>query len=65
MTTQKVKLFASCPVCAHKLCKGDTGSVVEIYCPRCSTIVRVEYVSDTKVNYTILESQKKKVKNKL
>lgn len=54
-----MKLYACCPICAHKLCKGDNGSTVEIYCPRCSHIIRSEF-SETKVVISVLESQKKK-----
>ena len=53
-----MKLYVCCPVCAHKLCKGDDGSMVEIFCPRCSHIVRAEF-SGAKVTITLLESQKK------
>lgn len=53
-----MKLYACCPICAHKLCKGDNGSTVEIYCPRCSHIIRSEFGKE-KVIITVLESQKK------
>ena len=53
-----MKMYASCPICAHKLCKGDSGSTVEIYCPRCSHIIRAEF-TDKKVIITLLESQRK------
>lgn len=53
-----MKLYACCPICAHKLCKGDSGSTVEIYCPRCSHIIRSEFAKE-KVIITVLESQKK------
>ena len=46
---RSTKLYASCPICAHKLCKGDTGSTVEIFCPRCSHVVRAEFM-DKKVD---------------
>lgn len=52
------KLYSACPICARKLCKGDSGSMVEICCPRCSSIVRVEY-GDNQVITTVLERQKK------
>lgn len=51
-------LYSACPICARKLCKGESGSTVEIFCPRCSTIVRVEY-GDNYVLTTVLDSRKK------
>jgi len=53
-------MYSACPICARKLCKGDNGSMVEICCPRCSAIVRVEF-NDKQVTTTLLESQKKTI----
>ena len=36
-----MKMYASCPICGHKLCKGENGSEVDILCPRCGKLVRV------------------------
>ena len=43
-----MKLYASCPVCGHKLCKGENGSEVDILCPRCGKLIRV-HISDNEV----------------
>ncbi|MEG2688355.1 MAG: hypothetical protein RSA24_04220 [Clostridia bacterium] len=29
--------FISCPECGQKLCRAETGSKVEITCPKCKT----------------------------
>ena len=36
-----MKMYASCPICGYKLCKGESGSDVDILCPRCGKLVRV------------------------
>ena len=28
-----MKMYASCPICGYKLCKGESGSDVDILCP--------------------------------
>ena len=61
MRTDIIKMYAACPKCAHKLCKGENGSAVEIVCPRCSTIVRIVF-QDNQVQTIPLESQKKRNK---
>ena len=34
-----MKMYASCPICGYKLCKGESGSDVDILCPRCGKLV--------------------------
>ncbi len=36
-----MKMYASCPICGYKLCKGESGSDVDILCPRCGKLIRV------------------------
>lgn len=43
-----MKMYASCPICGHKLCKGENGSEVDILCPRCGKLIRV-HISDNEV----------------
>lgn len=37
-----MKLYASCPICAHKLCKGEKGTDTDILCPRCGEFINVK-----------------------
>lgn len=43
-----MKMYASCPVCGHKLCKGENGSEVDILCSRCGKLIRV-HIFDNEV----------------
>lgn len=43
-----MKMYASCPICGHKLCKGENGSEVDILCSRCGKLIRV-HISDNEV----------------
>ena len=36
-----MKLYAACPICGYKLCKGEDGSNVDILCPRCGKLIQV------------------------
>lgn len=36
-----MKMYASCPICGYKLCKGKSGSDVDIICPRCGKLILV------------------------
>ena len=47
----KMKMYASCPICGYKLCKGESGSDVDILCPRCGKLVRV-VITETNTNCT-------------
>ena len=40
------KLFATCPVCTCKLCRGDKGSSVDIICPRCKNLIAIRIEKD-------------------
>lgn len=33
--------YATCPNCGRRLCKGESGTKVEIECPKCGTAVEV------------------------
>ena len=46
-----MKMYASCPICGYKLCKGESGSDVDILCPRCGKLVRV-VITETNTNCT-------------
>lgn len=34
-------LYAMCPQCGRRLCKGEAGSKLEIECSKCKALVRV------------------------
>lgn len=53
-----MKFYASCPICGYKLCKGESGSDVDILCPRCGKLVRVVITAD-EVRATPTEAPKK------
>lgn len=54
-----MKLYACCPICAHKLLKCENGTFVEVLCPRCSYLIRIT-IKDRQVTTVPFESQKKK-----
>ena len=43
-----MKMYAACPICGHKLCKGENGSEVDILCSRCGKLIRV-HIADNEV----------------
>ena len=67
-----MKMYASCPICGYKLCKGESGSDVDILCPRCGKLVRVisprcgklvrVVITETNTNCTPTDAPKKAVK---
>ena len=57
MEINENKLFASCPVCAHKLCKGYNGSKIEMICPRCKNLIHI-FIERDKVKTEVLEKRK-------
>ncbi len=54
-------MYASCPICGYKLCKGESGSDVDILCPRCGKLVRV-VITETNTNCTPTDAPKKAAK---
>ena len=42
----KMKLYVSCPLCGHRLCKAENGSNVDIKCQRCNKIISVQVVAN-------------------
>ena len=56
-----MKMYAACPICGHKLCKGESGSDVDILCPRCGKLVRV-VITETNTICTPANAPKKVVK---
>ena len=56
-----MKMYASCPICGYKLCKGESGSDVDILCPRCGKLVRV-VITETNTNCTPTDAPKKAAK---
>ena len=56
-----MKMYASCPICGYKLCKGESGSDVDILCPRCGKLVRV-VITETNTNCTPTDAPKKAIK---
>ena len=53
-----MKLYAACPICVYKLCKGAAGSDVDILCPRCGRLVRV-IITENGAKTEIIDSTKK------
>lgn len=49
--------YATCPVCAYKLCKGVNGTRVDIICPRCKNLIHI-FIEHEKVQTEILEKRK-------
>lgn len=43
-----MKLYAACPICAHKLLKGICGTEADIKCSRCGHLIKVT-ISGTEV----------------
>lgn len=56
--SNKMKAYACCPQCGYKLCKGESGSDVDILCPRCGKLIRV-IITDNEVRATPTEPPKK------
>ena len=57
MLLEKIKLYAACPICGHKICKAESPTTVEILCHKCGKLVRVEVKNDT-VHTRIIEKTK-------
>lgn len=36
-------MYAMCPQCGRKLCKGEARSKLEIECPKCKQLLRVSF----------------------
>ena len=53
-----MKMYACCPICGYKLCKGESGSDVDILCPRCGKLIRV-VITETNTNCTPTDHPKK------
>ena len=43
-----MKYYANCPVCAHKLMKGENGTQADIRCSRCKNLVRIRIANNGK-----------------
>lgn len=56
-----MKMYALCPICGHKLLKGNNIKNVEIKCPRCSHFLNVSICGE-ETRITITEKQNKDVK---
>lgn len=54
-----MKLYACCPICGHKLLKGENGTFVELRCPRCSNFVRIT-IKEQQVSVVLFENSKNK-----
>ena len=39
--------FVNCPQCGHKLLEGENGSIVNVKCNKCKSIVSVKLHDDT------------------
>ena len=53
-----MKLYAACPICGYKLCKGENGSDVDILCPRCERLIRV-VVTENGIKTEVINFSKK------
>ncbi len=53
-----MKLYACCPICGHKMCKGDEGTSIDAVCPRCGKLIRIQ-IKDGNVLLTPLEKLKR------
>ncbi len=47
--------YAMCPRCGRKLCKGESGTNIEIECPKCGELVSV-IIKDDDVHISKRES---------
>ena len=54
---EKLLMYAACPICGQKVCKAEEASAVEILCPRCNNLIRVE-IKNQIVSVKILEKPK-------
>lgn len=52
-----MKMYASCPIYGYKLCKGKSGSDIDILCPRCGKLIRV-VITETDTKCTPTDHQK-------
>lgn len=51
-----MKYYANCPVCAHKLIKGENGTQADIRCARCKNLVHIQIVNDI-VTVNLIETK--------
>lgn len=50
-----MRLYAVCPICGHKLLKGEDGTNAEVLCPKCCHKIIV-IVENRQVKVTAKES---------
>lgn len=50
-----MSLYACCPVCVHKLMKGENGTQADIRCARCKNLVRIR-IADDIVTVNLIET---------
>ena len=53
-----MKMYAFCPICGYNLCKGESGSDVDILCSRCGKLIRA-VITETNTNCTPTDHPKK------
>ena len=58
-----MKYYANCPVCAHKLIKGENGTQADIRCARCKNLVHIQIVNDI-VTVNLIETIRATTENK-
>lgn len=58
-----MKYYANCPVCAHKLMKGENGTQADIRCARCKNLVHIQIVNDI-VTVNLIETKSATTENK-
>lgn len=55
MRREQMKYYENCPVCAHKLMKGENGTQADIRCARCKNLVRIR-IADDIVTVNLIET---------
>lgn len=57
------KMKACCPVCGRNLFKGNAESRIEIYCPKCSSLLQINILAD-EIMVTVETPENKNSKRK-
>ena len=53
----KMEYYAACPICGHKLLKGNNGTNVEVPCRKCGKLIRVN-IADGKISVYVSAANK-------
>ena len=44
--------YAMCPKCGRKLCKGETGTRIEVECPKCHSVFLI-YIDENDLHIKV------------